>query len=87
MRAPARLTGASPADYAPSIMRITRNMEEAPPASSDGCDDVRCGCGSLLARVVEGAVELKCRRCKRVWRLPVQGDLRVLGPSSRVDSR
>jgi len=25
----------------------------------------RCCCGSLLARVVEDGVELKCRRCKR----------------------
>ncbi|WP_242346608.1 hypothetical protein [Anaeromyxobacter terrae] len=62
-------------------------MEEAVPAPPEGCDDVRCGCGSLLARVVEGAVELKCRRCKRVWRLPVQGDLRPLGPSPHTDPR
>jgi len=34
--------------------------------------EVRCGCGSLLARVVEGRVELKCRRCKRVWQVPVE---------------
>ena len=26
---------------------------------------LRCGCGSLLARVVPDGVELKCRRCKR----------------------
>jgi phage FluMu protein Com len=26
---------------------------------------LRCGCGSLLARVVAEGVELKCRRCKR----------------------
>lgn len=26
---------------------------------------VRCCCGNLLARWVEGALELKCRRCKR----------------------
>ena len=26
---------------------------------------LRCGCGSLLARVVADGVELKCRRCKR----------------------
>jgi len=25
---------------------------------------VRCGCGCLLARLVPGGVELKCRRCK-----------------------
>ena len=33
--------------------------------------DLRCGCGSLLARVVGRAVELKCRRCKRTWRVPL----------------
>jgi hypothetical protein len=26
----------------------------------------RCGCGSLLARLLPEGVELKCRRCKRV---------------------
>ncbi|HKO89605.1 MAG TPA: hypothetical protein VJU61_00540 [Polyangiaceae bacterium] len=26
----------------------------------------RCTCGSLLARLVPGGVELKCRRCKRI---------------------
>jgi phage FluMu protein Com len=25
----------------------------------------RCHCGNLLARLVPGGVELKCRRCKR----------------------
>ena len=28
--------------------------------------DCRCDCGSLLARLVVGAVEIKCRRCKRI---------------------
>lgn len=27
--------------------------------------DLRCLCGSLLARLVPGGVELKCRRCHR----------------------
>ncbi len=35
-------------------------------------EELRCGCGSLLARVGAGHVELKCRRCKRVWRIPLQ---------------
>jgi hypothetical protein len=30
----------------------------------------RCSCGSLLARLVAGGVELKCRRCKRIVLLP-----------------
>ena len=29
-------------------------------------DEVRCDCGSLMARVTERGIELKCRRCKRV---------------------
>lgn len=31
---------------------------------------LRCGCGSLLARMVEAGVEIKCRRCKRRVILP-----------------
>jgi hypothetical protein len=53
-------------------MRSVRNIQAAPPAPrADG--EVRCGCGSLLARLAGAALELKCRRCKRVWRLPVEG--------------
>ena len=33
--------------------------------------EVRCGCGSLLARLVHDHLELKCRRCKRAWLIPV----------------
>jgi hypothetical protein len=36
-----------------------------------GDSELRCGCGSLLARVVGAAVELKCRRCKRTVVLPL----------------
>ena len=28
--------------------------------------ELRCHCGSLIARIVEGKLELKCRRCQRV---------------------
>ena len=59
-------------------MRIIPNMAGA--GASPACpDDVRCGCGSLLARVVGGEVELKCRRCKQVWRLAL--------PSGRAPGR
>ena len=34
----------------------------------------RCTCGSLLARLVAGGVELKCRRCKRIVVLPFHTD-------------
>ena len=33
-------------------------------ANDDG-GSLRCHCGSLLARIVPGGVEVKCRRCKR----------------------
>lgn len=33
---------------------------------------LRCCCGSLLARVVEDGVELKCRRCKRHVIVPLE---------------
>jgi phage FluMu protein Com len=49
-------------------MRIIRKIEEAM-SGSGPCEEARCGCGSLLARVVGGEVELKCRRCKSVWRI------------------
>jgi len=28
--------------------------------------NLRCPCGSLMARVSRAGIELKCRRCKRV---------------------
>ncbi len=62
-------------------MRTVRNIAGRPAAGGAlPCEDVRCGCGSLLARVVAGAVELKCRRCKRVWRLALgEGNTWALG--------
>lgn len=36
------------------------------PANECG-GECRCHCGNLLARVVPGGVELKCRRCKRTF--------------------
>ncbi len=38
--------------------------------------DVRCGCGNLLARLVPGGVELKCRRCKRAVVVPLDEGVR-----------
>jgi phage FluMu protein Com len=34
-------------------------------------EDLRCACGSLLARRVPDGVELKCRRCKRTVVIPL----------------
>ena len=53
---------------------MIRNIDPRDASADPGpCEDVRCGCGSLLARVVDGAVELKCRRCKRLWRVALGG--------------
>ena len=46
---------------------------ELPPRPSCGPGEVRCGCGSLLAKVIGQTVELKCRRCKQTWRIPLEG--------------
>jgi len=37
-------------------------------------EDLRCACGSLLARRVRDGVELKCRRCKRTVVIPFETD-------------
>ncbi len=29
-------------------------------------DEVRCGCGQLVARWVKGGIEIKCKRCRRL---------------------
>jgi hypothetical protein len=34
-------------------------------------EEIRCGCGSLLARQVDRGIELKCRRCKRTVIVPL----------------
>jgi hypothetical protein len=36
--------------------------------------EIRCGCGSLLARVLPDGVELKCRRCGRLIFVGVDDD-------------
>jgi phage FluMu protein Com len=45
-------------------------------------EDCRCLCGNLLARLVAGGVELKCRRCKRTQVIPLQGT-----PSTHPEAR
>ena len=44
-----------------------------PSGAPQPSSDCRCACGSLLARLVEGGVELKCRRCKRTHFVPLEG--------------
>jgi phage FluMu protein Com len=33
--------------------------------------EVRCECGSLVAKLLGSAIELKCRRCKRLALIPL----------------
>lgn len=32
----------------------------------------RCSCGALIARLVAGGVEIRCRRCKRTHVIPLE---------------
>jgi hypothetical protein len=40
--------------------------------------EIRCCCGSLLARRTPGGIELKCRRCRRSLLVTVASDGSVL---------
>lgn len=53
-----------------------RSVFEPPPACAPA-HDCRCACGSLLARLVPGGVELKCRRCKRTQVIPLESGARA----------
>ena len=35
-------------------------------------NDCRCHCGSLLGRLAEHGVEIKCRRCKLIFIVPFE---------------
>jgi hypothetical protein len=55
--------------------------DPAVPAVNQG-DALRCHCGSLLARLVPGGVEVKCRRCKRTIVIALDSDVRGGSASS-----
>ena len=41
------------------------------PAPDKSCGrETRCECGQLIAKVAEGGLELKCKRCKRIVLIP-----------------
>jgi hypothetical protein len=50
-------------------------------ARRDDGHDQRCLCGNLIARLVDGGVEIKCRRCQRIVRVPLE-DAGEAGPSA-----
>ena len=35
-----------------------------------GCEEARCDCGHLVAKLRRTGVELKCKRCKRIVLIP-----------------
>jgi hypothetical protein len=59
------------------VRTLTAAPPEPAPATERPCPcgaagtELRCDCGNLLARRVEGGVELKCRRCKRTVVVPL----------------
>jgi hypothetical protein len=60
----------------PNSKAENRQPAQAPEARDSA---VRCHCGSLIARVVAGGLELKCRRCKRQIVVPfdAKGSIRI----------
>jgi phage FluMu protein Com len=41
--------------------------------------DIRCGCGSLMAKVTPSGIEIKCRKCKRIQIIPYFQSLEETG--------
>ncbi|MDO8612372.1 MAG: hypothetical protein Q7R32_06060 [Dehalococcoidia bacterium] len=33
----------------------------------------RCLCGNLIAKVSPAGIQIRCRRCKRIWHIPWPG--------------
>ena len=52
----------------PRTHRATEASSHPQPLQRE--DDCRCHCGRLVARIVEGGVVIKCRRCKRDLLVP-----------------
>jgi len=50
---------------------VRRPARQPSGAPDDACQDFRCFCGSLLARVTPHGIQLKCRRCKRTMLVPL----------------
>jgi hypothetical protein len=53
-------------------MKLKVDFNNCQPVDASPCgEEARCICGSLVARVVAGGVELKCRRCRRIVLVPI----------------
>jgi phage FluMu protein Com len=44
----------------------------------------RCLCGNLLAKVSPDGIEILCRRCKRVHRIPWPGERKEVSAPNRT---
>jgi phage FluMu protein Com len=53
---------------------LKQTNQEEPGRQHQSMRPFRCLCGSMLARLVPGGVELKCRRCKRQVVVPLVED-------------
>jgi hypothetical protein len=51
---------------------VKQRPQERSTHDHGGAKPFRCECGSMLARLVPGGVELKCRRCKRQVVVPLE---------------
>ncbi len=46
--------------------------------------DLRCCCGSLIARIIKNHVEIKCRRCKRIHHISIESGAPE-APAGRIE--
>lgn len=53
------------------MLRGAHTMAE-PGGGQNEARDARCDCGNLLARLTARGVEVKCRRCKRIFVIPLE---------------
>ena len=62
-------------DRRETMLRISNSVvcEKGEEERGYNCNrsDLRCGCGSLMARLNQKGIELKCRRCKRIIVVPL----------------
>ena len=45
-------------------------MDQAESGNAVGGKEARCTCGQLIAKLQDGGIELKCKRCKRIVMIP-----------------
>jgi phage FluMu protein Com len=47
-------------------------------------EEARCECGQLIAKLQQGGIELKCKRCKRIVVIPLASIEGWTAPSPSV---